>query len=325
MDNILLAHGSGGKLQADLLSRVILKHFQNPVLKQLEDSARLQDKIAFTTDSYVVKPIFFKGGDIGKLAISGTVNDLLCVGAQPLYISIGMIIEEGLEIKDLEKIVMSAKKEAEEAGVEIVCGDLKVVEKGKADSLYVNTSGIGKIKKPLTPRNIKPGDAVIVTGTIGDHGIAILSQREGIDFDVPIESDCSNLISIANLLFQDKGTRCLRDPTRGGLGGVLKEIALTINLGMEIEEARIPVKPEVKAACELLGLDPLYVANEGKFVVFTENPDVLDKIKQDTKGKDAAVIGRVVSDAPGQVILHTTIGGRRLVDLPRGELLPRIC
>ncbi|MDI6840199.1 MAG: hydrogenase expression/formation protein HypE [bacterium] len=325
MDSVLLAHGSGGKLQSELLNDLILKYFKNSTLKLLEDSARLTGKIAFTTDSYVVKPIFFKGGNIGKLAVAGTVNDLLCVGAIPLYISIALIIEEGFKLADLERIIDSSAKEASQSHVEIVCGDIKVVEHGKGDGIYINTSGIGKIEHPLSPKNICVGDIVMITGTIGDHGIALLSEREGMELDVPILSDASNLLSVANILFKSPGIHCIRDPTRGGLGGILKEVAIAANLGIEIDEESIPIRSEVRATCELLGLDPLYIANEGKFVIFDESDKVLDKVKKDSKAKDAAVIGKVVRDYPGDVILHTKIGGKRLIELPRGELLPRIC
>lgn len=323
--SILLSHGSGGKLQADLLESIIFKHIKNPVLSLLEDSARL-GKLAFTTDSYVVKPLFFPGGNIGKLAVSGTVNDLLCVGAKPLYISLGLIIEEGFEFDVLEKIIVSAADEAKDAGVKIVCGDTKVVEHGKGDGIYINTSGIGEIRKPLSPQNIEIGDYVIITGTIGDHGMALMSERENLGLKPKIISDVANLAGIAGIIFKDSGVHCMRDPTRGGLGGILKEIALKRNISIEIDESAIPVRPEVIGVCELLGIEPLYVANEGKFVIFSKNPKVVDSLKRTKLGKNASFIGRVTGKKkPGEVIMKTKIGGKRFVELPRGELLPRIC
>lgn len=330
MDSILLSHGSGGKSQSDLLNNIVFKHIKNPVLDLLEDSARLKiptNNLAFTTDSYVVKPLFFPGGDIGKLAVSGTVNDLLCAGAKPLYISLGLIIEEGFKLNLLEKIMVSIASEAKSAGVKIVCGDTKVVEHGKCDGIYINTSGIGEIKKPLCPQNIKVGDYIIITGTIGDHGIALLSERENLGLKSKITSDVANLTDIAGLMLKPgSDVHCMRDPTRGGLGGILKEIALKSSLSMEIDESSIPVRPGVNSVCELLGLDPLYIANEGKFVIFCKNPKLLESLKHTKYGKNSSIIGKVTGrKKPGEVILKTKIGGKRFVDLPGGELLPRIC
>lgn len=329
--NILLAHGSGGKLQSELIENIILKYFSNPVLKLLEDSAVLKERIAFTTDSYVVKPVFFPGGDIGKLAVSGTVNDILCSGARPGYVSLSLIIEEGFSIDRLEVILNSAKSEARKAGVEVVCGDIKVAEKGKVDEIFINTSGIGFIEdsKALSVKRIEPGDKIIVSGTIGEHGISILSKREGLEFGSRLISDCTSLCSLVKSIIAPNGrVHCLRDPTRGGLGGILAEIARSSNLGIEIEEERIPIKDGVRGACELLGLDPLYIANEGKIAAFVrggDTKDVLKAMKKDKNGRDAKVIGEVINSHPGACLLITKIGGKRIIDLPRGELLPRIC
>jgi len=331
MNSILLAHGSGGKLQSELIENIILKHFNSPVLKLLEDSAVLKEKVAFTTDSFVVKPVFFPGGDIGKLAIAGTVNDILCSGARPAYISLSLIIEEGFSIDKLETILDSAKCEAKRAGVEVVCGDLKVVEKGKADEIFINTSGIGFIEdgQALSIKKIEVGDKIIASGTIGDHGISILSKREGLQFHSRLISDCASLSNLVKSIHNPAGKiHCFRDPTRGGLGGILAEIARSSNSGIEIEEERIPVKDEVRGACELLGLDPLYIANEGKIVAFVRREDAEDIIKamkKDENGKDAKIIGEVVGSHPGVCLLITKIGGKRIIDLPRGELLPRLC
>lgn len=331
MDNILLAHGSGGKLQSELIENIILKYFNHPVLGLLEDSAVLKERLAFTTDGYVVKPIFFSGGDIGKLAVSGTVNDILCSGARPCYVSLSLIIEEGFSIEKLETLLDSARSEAKRAGVEIVCGDIKVVEKTKADEIFIVTSGIGFIEddQPLSVKRITPGDKIIVSGTIGDHGISILSKREGLEFDSRLISDCTSLCSMVKSMLNPPGRiHCLRDATRGGLGGILAEIARSSDLGIEIKEEKIPVKEEVRAACELLGLDPLYVANEGKmaaFVLAKDAEEVLKSMKKDKNGKEAEVIGEVTNSHPGICLLITKIGGKRIIDSPRGELLPRIC
>lgn len=330
-DRILLAHGSGGKLQNELIENTILKYFKNPTLGLLEDSAVLKEKIAFTTDGYVVKPIFFPGGDIGKLAVSGTVNDLLCSGAKPAYISLSLIIEEGFSVEKLEVILESARAEAERAGVEVVCGDTKVVDKGKVDEIFITTSGIGFIEEgqPLSVKRIEPGDKIIVSGTIGDHGISILSKREGLEFGTRLISDCASLCNLVKSILVPPGkVHALRDPTRGGLGGILAEIAKSSNLGIEIEEEKIPLKDEVRAACELLGLDPLFIANEGKIIAFAQKEDaevILKAMKKDVSGRDAQIIGEVTKLHPGRSLLITRIGGKRIIDLPRGELLPRIC
>lgn len=329
MNSILLAHGSGGKLQSDLLEKVILKYIKNPIINLLEDSAYLsvsKSKIAFTTDSYVVNPLFFPGGNIGKLAVCGTVNDLLCIGAKPLYLSLGLIIEEGFDYERFEKIIASIASEAKNAGVKIVCGDTKVVEHGKGDGIYINTAGIGEIKHYFSPQKIEAGDFIIVTGNIGDHGIALLSERQKLKFKTPIISDVANLTGIADILFKTSGIHCMRDPTRGGLGGILKEIALKSNIEMEINENSIPINPGVNSICEILGIDPLYLANEGKFVIFSKEEKVVSLLRRTKLGKNTAVIGKVVKKKQkGEVILLTKTGGKRIIDIPRGELLPRIC
>ncbi len=322
---ITLAHGAGGKAQYDLLKNHILKYFGNEILTKLEDSAILED-IVFTTDSYTVSPVFFPGGDIGKLAISGTINDILCAGASPLYISFSIICEEGFEIENLEKILESAKKEAEFSGVKIVCGDFKVVEHGKIDSIFINTSGIGKAIYNYSPDKIKVGDKIIVTGTIGDHGIAIVCARGELGLMSDIKSDCRALIKFLDIF--DENIHCVRDPTRGGLGGILAEICEGKEWGIEIWEEKIPVNGEVKSACELLGFDYIYLANEGKFVIFVDKDyadEILSKIRNLEEGKYAEIIGEVVSSHQGKVLLHTGVGGARIIDLPSGELLPRIC
>ncbi|MCK4352966.1 hydrogenase expression/formation protein HypE [candidate division WOR-3 bacterium] len=328
--NIFLAHGAGGKLQAELIHNFILKYFGNPVLNLLEDSAVIEKSIAFTTDSYVVKPIFFPGGDIGKLAVSGTVNDLLCSGATPRYLSLSLIIEEGFSFKKLDTILRSAKCEAGGAGVDIVCGDIKVVGKGELDEIFINTSGVGIINgEALSIKKIAPGDRVIVTGSIGDHGISILLKREGLKFGTSLISDCASLTGLAESILKPAyEVHYFRDPTRGGLGGVLAEIANSTGLGIEIEEEKLPIKEDVRGASELLGIDPLYSANEGRFVVFVpedHSQEVLNVIREDKFGREAEIIGEVGETNPSTCVLLTKIGGKRIIDLPRGELLPRIC
>jgi len=337
MSKILLAHGSGGKLMHDLIEKEILKRFANPFLSPLGDSAVFnlgKQKFAFTTDSYVVKPIFFPGGDIGKLAVYGTVNDLSVVGAKPLYISCGLILEEGIETDTLDRILSSMEEAAKIANVEVVTGDIKVVEKGSADKIFINTSGIGIIKNnyELSMKKIKKGDKIIINGSIGDHGTAVMSERMNLKVTSSLESDCAPLWNLVEKILNttDKGgnhLKFMRDPTRGGLATTLNEIVAKTNLGILIKEEDIPVKDEVKGICELLGLDPLYVANEGK-VVIVASADSAEKIlktmKKDELGKEACIIGEII-DQPKKVILETVIGGRRIVDLLTGEQLPRIC
>jgi hydrogenase expression/formation protein HypE len=331
---VSLAHGAGGRMSRDLIKHLILKHFGHPILHRLEDSALFEvqsGRLAFTTDSYVVQPLFFPGGDMGKLAVAGTVNDLLCAGAQPLYLSLALVIEEGFPLEDLDRILTSASREAAGAGVEVLCGDTKVVERGKGDGLFVNTSGVGLVPPgvELSPQNIQTGDAILITGPIGDHGITVLSQREGFGFTSQLKSDCASLVTlVGSILDPVLQIRSLRDPTRGGLGTILAEIAMDRKVGIQVEEKHIPVRDEVLGACELLGLDPLYVANEGKMVVFVAQQraeEVLSILKKDPQGKKSAIIGRVVTEHPGMAVLRTRIGGGRIIDLPAGELLPRIC
>jgi hydrogenase expression/formation protein HypE len=334
MDNrILLAHGSGGKLSHDLVRKHIISRITNPLLDRLDDSAVLdsEGRLAFTTDSYVVSPIIFPGGDIGRLAVCGTVNDLSMAGAKPLYLSLSFIIEEGLAVNELEEIVRSIAETAAEAEIKIVTGDTKVVNRGDADRLFINTSGIGRIPNgiDISGANAKPGDKVILSGTIGDHGIAIMSKREGLNFSTTLESDCAPLNHlVADMLEESTLINCLRDPTRGGLATTLNEIAGQSSVGMELEERSIPVRDEVRGACELLGLDPLYVANEGKLVAIVDEKaaePVLAKMKQNIYGKDAVIIGRVTGEHRGRVVLKTPYGSSRILDMLSGELLPRIC
>jgi hydrogenase expression/formation protein HypE len=334
MDNrILLAHGSGGKLSHDLVRKHIISRISNPLLDRLDDSAVLdsEGRLAFTTDSYVVSPIIFPGGDIGRLAVCGTVNDLSMAGAKPLYLSLSFIIEEGLEVAEFERIVRSIAETAAEAEIEIVTGDTKVVNRGDADRLFINTSGIGKIPNgiDIAGANAKPGDRIILSGTIGDHGIAIMSKREGLNFSTTLESDCAPLNHlVADMLGGSTLINCLRDPTRGGLATTLNEIAGQSSVGMELEERSIPIRDEVRGACELLGLDPLYVANEGKLMAIIDEKaaePVLAKMKQNIYGKNAVIIGRVTGEHPGRVVLKTPYGSSRILDMLSGELLPRIC
>lgn len=350
-DRILLAHGSGGQLSHELVERLFLKYFDNPILARLDDAAvvrvsslRFQvpglsnlkpetsnPKLAFTTDSYVVNPIFFPGGDIGKLAICGTVNDLAMSGARPLYLSASFIIEEGLSLDDLERIVVSMRQAADEAGVEVIAGDTKVVNKGSADGLFINTTGVGIVPEQIgiSGSNARPGDKVMVSGTIGDHGMAIMSQREGLEFSAPLRSDCAPLNKlVAAMLEASREIHCLRDPTRGGLATTLNEFAVQSGVGILIHEDRIPIHDAVRGACEMLGLDPLHVANEGKLVAVVGEADaekVLVCMKGHPYGAEAAIIGEVRTEHPGRVVMKTLLGTSRLVDMLVGDLLPRIC
>ena len=329
---ILLAHGSGGKLTHQLIKSFV-KKFRNPPLVKLDDSAvlRFKGKLAFTTDSYVVDPIYFPGGDIGKLAVNGTVNDLAMVGARPLYLTASAIIEEGFSLVELERIVDSMNRTARAAGVKIVAGDTKVVEKGGADKIFINTSGIGLIDSgvDISSKNAQVGDKIILSGTIGDHGIAILGAREKFDFQTKVKSDCQPLNGIVSQILKvSKKIHTLRDPTRGGLATSLNEIAQQSGVGIEIEEERIPVKEEVKGVCEMLGFDPLYIANEGKLVAFVPERDaskILNVMRKNRYGRDAQIIGTVVARHKGRVVVKTSVGGERVVDMLTGEQLPRIC
>lgn len=335
---ITLGHGSGGRLTSDLIQNLFLPSFRNDVLEQLEDQASLTipgfssaSRLAFTTDAFVVRPIFFPGGDIGKLSVCGTINDLVVGGATPLYLSAAFIIEEGLAIADLDRIVRSMQAVCDEAGVLLVTGDTKVVDRGKGDQIFITTSGVGVVPagRELSIRSARSGDAIIVSGTLGDHGITIMSQREGIEFETPLSSDCAALGSLANVVLATcPETRCMRDPTRGGLAGVVHELAVSSGVGVQLDESAIPVKAEVKAACEMLGLDPLYVANEGKLVAVVPERNaesVLAAMKKHPLGRDSARIGKVISEHPGMATLKSVIGGERVITLLAGEQLPRIC
>jgi hydrogenase expression/formation protein HypE len=330
---ILLAHGSGGRLSHDLVAKRFLPAFANPLLAKLDDAAIFyyEGRLAFTTDSYVVTPLFFPGGDIGKLAVCGTVNDLAMMGAVPLYLSLSFIIEEGLQEDELQVIVDSAQKAAADARVMIVTGDTKVVPHGSADRLFINTSGIGAVPAGiyLSGSNARAGDKVILSGTIGDHGIAVLSQREGLSFSTALQSDCASLNKmVAQMLEVSSNIHCLRDPTRGGLATTLNEIAAQSGVGIRIEEDRIPVRREVQAACEMLGFDPLYVANEGKLVAIVASEDaerVLGAMQRNEYGREAAIIGEVTAERAGRVVMKTSIGASRIVDMLVGDILPRIC
>jgi len=332
-DRILLAHGSGGRMAHELVERVFVSALDNPVLSRLDDSAVVdfEGRLAFTTDSYVVSPMFFPGGDIGRLAVCGTVNDLAMSGARPLYLSLSFIIEEGLSVEDINTVVESVRKTADEAGVQIVTGDTKVVQKGAADGLYINTAGIGLVPEGLdiSGRNAKPGDKVILSGSIGDHGIAVLSKRQGLAFTTTLESDCAPLGQLVGLILEVcPEVHALRDPTRGGLATSLNEVAASSGVGIMLDDAAIPVKESVMGACEMLGFDPLYIANEGKLIAFVPPAyadAVVEAMHTHPYGRDAAVVGEVAADRPGQVVLKTVIGSSRIVDMLSGDLLPRIC
>jgi hydrogenase expression/formation protein HypE len=331
-DRILMAHGSGGKLSQDLIQE-FLPDLTNPILDKLDDSAvfELSGQVAFTTDSYTVNPLFFPGGDIGKLSVCGTVNDLSMSGARPLYLSLAFIIEEGLPVAELKKILTSIRQAAGEAVVKIVTGDTKVVDRGSADKIFINTAGVGIVPEgvDISASNARPGDNVIISGNIGDHGIAVLSRREGLNLQVPVPSDCAPLNHmVAGIIAVSENIHCLRDPTRGGLATTLNDFAGQSNVGIRIEEDKIPVDRAVAAACDLLGLDPLYVANEGKLVAVVapeDSENILKNIKQNKYGAAAAIIGQVVNEHPGRVVMTTSLGASRIIDVPIGELLPRIC
>ncbi|MBT4363650.1 MAG: hydrogenase expression/formation protein HypE [Desulfobacterales bacterium] len=333
-DKILLDHGSGGKASERLVRELMLPAFSNPILEKLDDGASLDingTRLAFSTDSYVVDPIFFPGGNIGDLAVNGTINDIAMCGAVPLYLSAGLIIEEGFPVAELEIILNTMSEAAKKAGVKIVTGDTKVVPKGAVDKIFINTSGIGVISQDIcvSGSNARPGDQIILSGTIADHGITIMTQREEFSFDAPVSSDTASLNHmVKNMFSASKDIHVLRDPTRGGIGTSLNEIAVQSKIGIKIYEKSIPVKKEVAGMCEILGFDPVYIANEGKLLVFVSKEHankVLDVIKQDKAGKDACIIGEVISDNPGKVILKTLIGGERILDMLTGEQLPRIC
>lgn len=334
---IVMGHGAGGKLSAELVEHLFLPLFHNPVLEGLGDAALLQlggSRLAFTTDSFVVQPLFFPGGNIGDLAVNGTVNDLAMSGAQPLFLSAGFILEEGLPLAQLGVIAQSMANAARAAGVTLVAGDTKVVDRGHGDGVYINTSGIGLVADGVRigPQYAKPGDVVIVSGEIGLHGIAVLSVREGLEFGAPVVSDCAPLNGLVCAMLADdagrQGVHVLRDPTRGGVASTLNEIARSSDVGIVYQESKLPVSPPVAAACEMLGMDPIYVANEGKLVAIV-TPEaaeqVLAAMRSHPLGGQAVVIGEVTAQHPGMVVARTRLGGTRIVDLLVGEQLPRIC
>jgi hydrogenase expression/formation protein HypE len=332
---ILLDHGSGGLASQELISSLFLKHLDNPILRGLEDSAVLEnqpERLAFTTDSYVVDPLFFPGGDIGKLAVHGTINDLAMRGAAPLCLSLALILEEGMSLEELEKIIISISEAANESGVPIVTGDTKVVPKGKADKVFINTSGIGFVPEgiDLSSKYAVPGDAVILSGTMGDHGITIMTRRAGIALDGDLKSDTMALHRLVARLLQvyPQAIHTFRDPTRGGVATSLNEIAANSQLSIIMEEERLPVRPEVRAACEILGLEPLYLANEGKCLAVVDGEkadEILALMRDSDEGREAAIIARVVEGKAGRVLINTPIGGSRVVTPLHGEPLPRIC
>ncbi len=332
-DTVVLGHGSGGTLSRDLLNRLFLPELGKAAPRALDDSAVLaigDQRFAVTTDSHVVSPLFFPGGDIGRLAICGTVNDLAMVGAQPLALTCGFVIEEGLSFELLQRVVVAMKEAAQEAGVYIAAGDTKVVQKGGADQLFINTSGIGQIPQGLdiSGARAREGDAVILSGTIGDHGIAVLSAREGLGFETKLESDVAPLNHLVQAMLAAGEVHVLRDPTRGGLATSLVEISEQSKVTIELHERALPVKPAVRAACEMLGFDPLYIANEGKLVALVKQSDadkVLEAMHKTKYGEGAILIGKVTAAGKSQVRLKTAIGGTRLVDMLPGEMLPRIC
>jgi hydrogenase expression/formation protein HypE len=335
-DTIVLGHGSGGRLSAELMRSVFLPAFANPVLSRLDDQATIQVKdarLAFTTDSFVVKPLFFPGGDIGSLAVHGTVNDLAMGGATPLFLSVAFIIEEGLSMDVLRRIVDSLRSAAEQAGVQIVTGDTKVVEKGSGDQLFINTTGIGLVPDglELSADRARPGDKVLLSGSIGEHGIAILAQREGLEFECPVESDSAALHQLVAAMLRvnrGRGIRVLRDPTRGGVSSTLNEIAEQSRVGIQLDEDAIPIREEVRGACEMLGLDPLYVANEGKLIAIVAPEDadtILAAMRADPLGRNAQIIGTVQAATSAIVTIRTMLGTSRCVDMLAGDQLPRIC
>ncbi|MBD3290446.1 hydrogenase expression/formation protein HypE [candidate division KSB1 bacterium] len=333
-DKILLDHGSGGRASQQLVSELILSYFENPILAELDDSAILDfegGNLAFSTDSYTVDPIFFPGGDIGELAINGTVNDLAMRGAVPKYLSVGFIMEEGLSLSDFRKILASMKQAADYAGVQIVTGDTKVVPRNAADKIFINTSGIGIIaeKVSISGKKTRPGDKVIISGTIGDHGITVLTQRESMQFDTELRSDTAALNHlVAEMIAVSEQIHTLRDPTRGGVATTLNEIARQSQVGIMLHENNLPIRDDVNAACEMLGLDPLYLANEGKLLACVAASDaekVLAVMRRNEHGREAVIIGEVTGERPGKVFLKTGIGGTRIIDMLAGEPLPRIC
>ena len=332
---VQMAHGGGGRLSQRLVEGLFVKAFDNPVLQTLHDGALLDlggARLAFSTDSFVIRPLFFPGGDIGSLAVHGTVNDIAMCGARPLAISAAFILEEGFPMEDLWRITRSMQQAAVDAGVTVVTGDTKVVDRGKGDGVYINTSGLGLLADgfEISPRRARPGDAVLLSGAVAVHGIAIMSVREGLEFETELESDSAALNSLVASLLERVGDRLhvLRDPTRVGVASALNEIAAQAAVGFRLDEASIPISEEVRGGCEILGLDPLYVANEGKCLAIVEGSaadDVLAAMREPPEGREAAIIGEVVAEHPGKVVLRSRIGGERIVDMLSGEQLPRIC
>lgn len=330
-DVILLAHGSGGKKSHELVTETIVPHFENPILAKLDDQGIFMvgnSRVAMSTDSYVVDPIFFPGGDIGKLAVHGTVNDLAVCGAHPLSMSVGFVLEEGFPVEDFKRILASMGEAAKEAGVAIVTGDTKVVPRGRADKIFINTAGVGVIEtsQAIGGTLARPGDVILINGTIADHGMAVMAAREG--FEAPIESDTAALYELIQAVLKVAEVHSMRDATRGGLATTIKEIALQSEVGITLEEAKIPVKPAVSSFCDLLGFDPLYVANEGKAIFFVRPEDAekaLKAMQNHPLGKDARIIGKVTPDEAGKVVMRTSIGGSRVLEMLTGEQLPRIC
>ncbi len=332
MKEILLAHGGGGEETRQLIDSLFLKYFGNPLLETLEDAAVIEGnaRLAFTTDSFTVSPLFFNGGNIGKLAVAGTVNDLAVMGARPRYLSCAFIIEEGFPLEKLKSIVTAMAEELSKSGAQIITGDTKVVPRGSADGLFINTTGIGEVVMPgLSAGNLKPGDAVVVSGTIGDHGACIMAQREGIELESNLQSDCATLWPlIETMINAGLNVHAMRDPTRGGLAAVLNEWAVSSQVGIDVEESAIPLREEVMGLCELLGMEATSLACEGRVVIAVPEKEVsalLQVLRQHPLGEGAAQIGTVISEHPGQVILHTDYGARRILEPPQGELLPRIC
>ncbi len=335
-ETIQMAHGAGGVLSRELTQKVFLPSYGNTLLDALDDQAKISlgsNTVAFTTDTFVVTPLFFPGGTIGDLAVNGTVNDLAVGGAEPRYLSAGFVLEEGFPLSDLQRILRSMADAAKKAGVQIVTGDTKVVEKGQCDGLFINTSGIGVLRGgvDISCRNLKPGDIILVSGTLGDHGMAVMAAREGLSFRSQIMSDTASLGGLISALLDEvPEVHAMRDPTRGGLAATLNELADASGTGIVLDEASLPVRPDVRGACELLGIDPLTVANEGKVVVAApgEKAEKILHIMQqhsDVSGGNASIIGRVVDEHPGTVLIRTELGSRRILEMPLGEQLPRIC
>lgn len=331
---VTMAHGAGGKATRALVDRVFLEALRNPVLEALEDAAALEVggvRLAVTTDAFTVHPPFFPGGDIGRLAVHGTVNDLATAGARPLYMTAAFVLEEGFPVEDLRRIAASMAAAAREVGVQVAAGDTKVVQRGKGDGIYVAAAGIGVVGRALRlgADGVRPGDRVLVSGPVGDHGVAVMAARGDLDLEVDLQSDSAPLWDLVDrLLHAAPGVRCLRDATRGGVATVLNEIALAAEVGVRVREARVPVRPEVRGACEILGIDPLYVANEGKLVAFVapeDAPAALAALRDHPLGREAAEIGVVEADPAGMVLLETEIGGVRVLDMLAGDPLPRIC